>query len=613
MQTDNDFRRAIESIKLRAPIEELVRERVPELKQSGRRWWACCPFHDEDTPSFSVDPRAGLWHCFGACATGGDQISFLQQIDHLDFMDAVEILATRTGVELPRRSRTDRRQAEDPGWTALERAGRFYAQALRSPEGKAALDYLRGRKLSDATIEAFGLGYAPSSGRALVNLAQGREGGARLEHYKKAGLVRTADSGRPYDFFRGRLVIPIRELKGRVCGFGARRLGDEREAGPKYINSSETDFFHKGRLVYALDRAVDAVRRGGHLVLVEGYTDVMAAHQVGLLHVAAVLGTSTTDDHAGLVRRAGARRVSLVFDGDEAGRAAAYKALAGLLPLAIELEVVCLPNGVDPCDLLIERGAEAFQAELDRGQNWFDFVADGLAGLRAAELSHEVDRVLELMSRISKPVHRESMLVQLADRIGIPVESLREQWKQLPERRQAAARRGAERAHEGRPAAPVPPAARPVDPRTRRAFEGLAGAVILDSSLLPLVRPFVAPCPDAELKFVLECILELYEDEDASIDANAVLAQLGDHPARARVALLIEYASAADSPKVLLDGELSYLRRRQLEFEKRRIQRQISELELAVSEGRDDARESLSELLERLSEIHRVGCAPQPH
>ena len=305
--SQDDLKRVIETIKLRVPIEDLVRDRVPALKKQGALWVACCPFHDERTPSFKVDPRRGSWHCFGACATGGDQISFLQRLDHLEFMEALEILAARVGVELPRRGRgRDEATDLDPLTTALDRSAEFYRRQLASREGRIARNYLEERGITANTIEAFGLGYAPSTGQALVGFARALVRDGELPTtgaFTRAALVRVGDSGRPFDFFRGRLMIPIRDAKGRTVGFGARRLLDDADtpagAGPKYINSPETPAFHKGRVIYGLDRAIADVRRSGHLILVEGYTDVIAAHQAGLSTVAAVLGTSTTEDHAG--------------------------------------------------------------------------------------------------------------------------------------------------------------------------------------------------------------------------------------------------------------------------------------------------------------------------
>lgn len=584
-----EFRRAIESIKLRAPIEEVVRERVPGLKKSGALWVACCPFHDEKTPSFKVDPRRGTWRCYGACGTGGDQISFLERFDNIPFIEVLELLAARTGVELPRKSGPDRhaRESEDePLLRALQFAERFYVRALSTSEGRAALEYVRGRGLHPDVIQSFGVGYAPAGGQALLHAA--RAEGLEFAALEAAGLARQNEQGRSYDFFRGRMTIPIRDREGRPVGFGARRLDDGDESGPKYVNTPETRVFHKGRLVYALDKALAQVRRSGHIVLMEGYTDVMAAHQVGLTQCVAVLGTATTEDHAALIRRSGARRITLLFDGDEAGRKAAWKALTGLLHLEIAIDVVALGGGDDPCDVLVREGAAPLLAQFELARDWFDFVCDGLAGLRGVELSRAVDQVLELLARLPRPVLRESLVQDLSRRIGISVGALREQWRATHSRTPRPARRDA--------AAPVAkPAAEPAfPPRVRESIGRLLGALVLDPSLVPLARGTREQCLDAELAAIFDALLALYSDENAVIDEHALLALLGEHPAHHKVVPLVEEARTAESPRELVEGELRFLeaveRRRQAELvlaEARRL-----DAEHAASAAPGDARDT---------------------
>jgi DNA primase len=593
---DEEFRRAIEAVKLRAPVEDVVRERVPGLKKSGNGWVACCPFHEERTPSFRVDPRRGTWHCFGACGTGGDQIGFLQRIDNLPFLEALEILAARTGVELPRRARRGGNPGDPPGReereeeavrSVLERALVFFRRELATPEGARAANYLRERGLSTTTAERFDIGYAPAHGQALVTTL--RDAGIDLAPALAAGLVRRTDEGRAYDFFRGRLVIPIRDERGRPVGFGARRLRDEDAAGPKYVNTEETAIFHKGRLVYALDRALPRIRSEGRIVLVEGYTDVMAAHQHGFENVVAVLGTATTEDHAALIRRTGARRATLVFDGDEAGSKAVGRALHGLLPLEIEIDVVALSGGVDPCDLLIRDGAEGFRAHLDLARGWFEHVCQGLASRSGVALSREVDRVLELLARVRTPVHRESLLKELAARLDLPADSLREQWRM----------RGGLRAEAVRPPraseAPVAPAAR--DPFERRDWGEVVGALVADPSLIPLARAQADRCGEEDHARILGALLELYAREDATVDAGSVMNLLADDPARDLVVPLVEKASTAESPRALLEGALRSLRRRELE-------RQRAGLGERFAGGDDAAGQALQENLRLAGSLH---------
>lgn len=651
LATDPELKRVIETVKLRVPIEDIVRERVPALKKSGARYWACCPFHEENTASFSVDPRSGLWYCFGACSMGGDQIHFLQRLDNLTFMEALEILAGRAGVSLPeRRSGKRGSKGDDAGLRALAAVDEFFRNAIGAREGRTALGYTRERGLSANTMEAFGVGFAPPDGQALIRWARAlfarrdEPCGFGPRDLERTGVIRRDDRGRPYSFFRGRLMIPIRDLRGRTVGFGGRRLVDGETAGPKYVNTPETDYFHKGRLIYGLDRAVQPARQSRHLILVEGYTDVMAAHQVGIQNVAAVLGTSTTDDHAALVRRSGARRVSLVFDGDEAGRRAAWKALLGLLPLELELEAVLLPSGSDPADLCLrDTSGEAFRAAVGGGIDWFDFVCSGLESFSGAGLAREVDRIFELLTRIAKPVHRESLLRQLAERMDVPLASLREQWRQLPQRRQERQQHGAQnnpgdrgagqtgrqsaeaaeaagtagaavRSDDQRPQEPgdAPKRQRPQDPRLLSAWRGIVGATLLDDGLIPLVRPWREKCPFDEIGAILDAILALYEEDEEAIDAQSVLAAMTDHPAREHVATLAQYAGEAEAPESLLSGELDYLKRRLREREKREILRRITELERASESGDEEAQRHLDQNLSRLKELSQLSPSTPP-
>ena len=530
----------------------------------------------------------------------------------------------------------------------------MYRRALEGPEGAEARRYLAGRELSAATVESFGIGWAPANGQALQELA--RNESIPFEQLERTGLARKSDSGRPYDFFRGRLMIPIRDLEGRTVGFGARRLGDEG-GGPKYVNTPETPFFKKSELIYGLDLALRDSRRNRHLILVEGYTDVMAAHQAGLQRVGAVLGTSTTDQHAALVRRSGARRVSLVFDGDDAGSKAARRALHGLLTLELDLQVVRLPKGQDPCDMLLRDGAEGFLAYVDQAPDWFEDACSSLEGLYGVGLSEEVDDLLELLMRLKRPVDRHSRCQALANRLGMPIEALREQWKssvagrrrpQAPPAQRPGAPGGS---RGGRGSAPASPAisqedlaaelemqsAEPgageeyiptpdgtghgsspqggssssgnsagssgnsagsgnpaiaSDPFYKKLFNELIGAVLLDASLVPLVRQHADLCADEDLVRILEIIFDMYEDLDAVIDASSVLTALGDHPARKKVTGLVEHASRAVSPKDLLEGSLENLRRRLEGRREEELKKRFLELEQSIANAAPGAAEA---------------------
>ena len=606
----DELRDAIREIKLRAPIEEVVRERVPGLKRAGALWEAVCPFHEEKTPSFKVDPRKGTWHCYGSCSNGGDQIDFLMEFLGVKFMEALELLASQTAVELPKAAKSrGPREPLDPLLDAVARTADWYERKLHSPVGRAGLTYLRERGLEEGTLKAFSVGFAPADGQALVGAVAQEE--LVVEAYLKAGLVRRNDSGRSYDFFRGRLTFPIRDLAGRPVGIGARRLADGEDSGPKYVNTPETEIFHKGRLIYGLDRAREMVRKSGHLVLVEGYTDVMAAHQAGCTNVAAVLGTSTTADHAGLIRRVGAKRVTLVFDGDAAGRQAAERALKGLLALDVELEVASLEQGTDPCDLLIGGGAEAFAELLAGAQSWFEFVTAGIERLGGGELSRAVDACVEFLACLRRPVHRDALLAELAERTGLSREVLREQFASHP----ATGRGAAGRRREPRPERPASPAPtteaaaegvklRPPSPEERRlvgAYGRLLGAILLDNSLAALVRPWLDGCPDPRVSQALVVFFELYDSEDGMISEGVLLTALGEHPARPLVMKAVARATTADTLRELVSGELRFLEEHRILLRRAALTDALGETQRRMAAGDESAEEQWREQARELT------------
>jgi DNA primase len=575
---DLEFRQLVERVKLRSPIEVVVSERVPGLAKRGSTWWARCPFHEERTPSFAVQPARGTWRCYGACGEGGDVIRFVERYDGVSFLDALRLLAQACGEVVPdlRRASASRGEAEERElFEVLSRAARHFRKTLEAGEGEPARRYLASRGLTPECVSGFGLGWA-GEGNGLLESASAA--GVPLERLVTCGLVRRSEDGRPFDFFRARLMIPIADRLGRVVGFGGRLLpGDSRPTG-KYVNTPETPLFHKGRLIYGLDRAMESIRRKKHVFLVEGYTDVMAAHQVGIDTACALLGTSTTEEHAALIRRSGAQRVTLVFDGDEAGRAASARALQGLLHLGVAIDVARLPAGRDPCDWLLDEpgGAERFAALLAGAQDWLSWSLAGLAGLERSELARAVEGLFELLTRLPRPVERDLALLQLARFLELPEEGLRRQWHAFvaararpPEARSAPAQRAA------RPAA-APERDGAAGPE--RAYRALLGAMLLDNSLIPLHREVAAGVPEGELAVILDALLDLYDhgELDRRIDADALITRLGPHPARTRVLDLEELARTAESPAQLALDQVHWLERRERELGLARLRERLT-------------------------------------
>ncbi len=603
---DLEFRQFIERVKLRSPIETVVGARISELRQRGALHWARCPFHEERTASFAVDPRRGTWRCFGACGEGGDVLSFVERFDGLSFLDALRLLARECGEELPDlrgKSRGDE-AALEKRHELLRWAEGFFRQALLGSEGAPAREYLERRGLRRSVLEAFGVGWAPAAGQALVALAQRER--RPLEGLVELGLARRAEGGRPYDFFRGRVLIPIRDRLGRTVGFGGRILaspvrdGESAGAGiPKYVNTPETLLFHKGRLIFGLDLASEAVRRSGEIQIVEGYTDVMAAHQAGWKNTVAVLGTATTEEHAALVRRSGARRAVLVFDGDEAGRRASVRALEGLLRLAIELRVAVLPEGRDPGDLLVEEaGATRFRTSIEAARDWFDWSLEGLSGLRGAALSAAVEERFRLLERLPRPLERAARLAELARFLSLPESAVRAQWEVF--------------ARAQRPAVRPPEQAAVRTPRTdssvlERAYGLLIGALLSDNSLVPLHAHWLEGCPEGELRTLATTLLELHGREQGPdpVDASALLTALGDHPARSRVVALVSLAEQAESPEILARDQVRWIERWQRMRELQRLQGSLSSPERPMDDGE-------AELLARIHHELRLDRVPDP-
>jgi DNA primase len=407
-----------------------------------------------------------------------------------------------------------------------------YAAAFQAPEGAAAREYASRRGLGAPVLEGFGIGWASESGHALANAAQRDKKAAEL--LIEAGLLRRNESGRLYDFFRGRLMIPIRDRLGRVLGFGGRMLASEPDApGPKYVNTPETPLFRKGSLIFGLDLAADSIRSSRELLLVEGYTDVMAAHQAGWKNAGAVLGTATTDEHAALIRRTGARSIVLVFDGDAAGRKASVRALMGLLKLPVELRVATLPEGRDPGDLLVDpAGSEVFRARVDGALDWFDACVEGLRGKRGSELSGAVEELFQLLFQLPRPIERSSRLAELARALALPEGDVREQWSQFERARRSAPRPAAPLPALPRAPAKARPAASEGGASEASAYALLLGALLLDNSLVPLYAHLAAECPEGDVGVLFRTFLALYERDDsgASIDASALMTALSNHP-----------------------------------------------------------------------------------
>lgn len=434
--------RFIDDLLGRVDVVEVVGERV-QLKKAGRNFSGLCPFHQEKTPSFTVSADKQFYHCFG-CGAHGNALRFLMEYDKLPFPEAVEQLAGRLGLDVPREGTDDpraqqREKKRKEGVNLLEVAASFYRERLKMQEGQAAQRYLQGRGLSPDVMTTYGIGYAPGGWEALKQhlSAKGINESVQIEY---GLLIHREDTGRTYDRFRDRVMFPIRDLRGRTIAFGGRVMGDEQ---PKYLNSPETPVFHKGRELYGLYEARQATSKLEQLVMVEGYMDVVALAQYGIHNAVATLGTATTEDHLTRLFRL-VSRVVFCFDGDRAGRQAASRALETALPQMIdgrEARFLFLPEGDDPDSLVRREGREAFEDRVTCAMPLSEFLFEQAAQGRDLQTVEGRERfashVLEALQKVPEGMLKSLLLETLAKRSGLS----RAQLQGLLDKRVAAASR----------------------------------------------------------------------------------------------------------------------------------------------------------------------------
>jgi DNA primase len=431
---------AIRTIRERASLFEVVSD-VVALRRRGRTAVGLCPFHVEKTPSFTVSEERGFYHCFG-CGEHGDVFTFVMKTQSLVFPEAVRSVAERFGLPVPEEA-AGRGPASEPLVTVCEAAAAFFRGALRGPQGARCQAYLAARGIRPETVERFGLGYAPGGGDHLARHL--RSQALALDDAVTAGLVMRRTAGGVIDRFRDRLVFPITDLRGRVVAFGGRILPDAPTTGdppPKYLNSPESPIFHKGRTLYGLGLARDAIRQRGRVVVVEGYLDLIALAQAGIAEVVAPLGTALTADQLRVLRRF-TERVIACFDGDTAGRRAAARSFPVFIEAGLWGRGVFLPAGEDPDTFVRARGPEAVEALLDGAEPlveaWLREVAgpDRDAVGRRADAAREVARLLK---RLRDPYEFNVLATVAAQTLGVPEELLRPEGLAAPGAPAAASR-----------------------------------------------------------------------------------------------------------------------------------------------------------------------------
>jgi DNA primase len=569
-----------EQLKSSIDIVKVIGEYV-RLKRIGStgRYVGLCPFHQEKTPSFSVNQTRQFYKCFG-CGVGGDALKFVMEVDGLTFPEAVKYLAERNGIPMPKR--TEYADAESKLRTALLEihaiAATLFQASLRGPQGGEARAYLARRGVSPELIETFELGFAEPSGQALVRrLAQERFTPEQLD---ASGLVRKRDDGTGYyDGFRGRLMFPIHNESGKVIGFGGRAMRDEDK--PKYLNSPETPIYRKTSVLYNLHRARDGMRRSNRSVLVEGYMDVIGVYAAGIKEVVASCGTSLTEAQVRIMHRH-SDTVVVNFDGDAAGGKATEKYIQTLLDEGLHVHVLALEGGLDPDEYVKQQGAEAYRAKLDAASGYFHWLADRVRArfdMRSAEGRMDAFKILlDSVKKISDKLERAAIANDLAGYLGVDAGLVLEQFKKAATDRRDPAPRAA---------------VRPTIPALERM---LLNALIASEEARKEVLPRLTEALTES--FVTREILEVLRNLVAA-GSTVTFSDLDERLMPSAQGLLHEIVAADEmgDEGLYMEQAQACLRRLETVVRKRRVDELRAQVKAAEREGRfADALDLLKEL-----------------
>lgn len=413
----NDFK---EQVRSHANIVEVVSGYVA-LKKKGRKHWGCCPFHGEKTPSFTVDEEKGFFYCFG-CHEAGDVFKFIMKSENCSFIDAVKFLANKYGIPVPERQKSAveiaREQKAKQVIATNDLAARFYQACLtKTPYGKAALEYLHNRGITDAIIESFSIGFAVNSFNGLMN-ALGKRG-CSAELLLQAGLAVPGKNGGAYDKFRGRVMIPIKDLRGKIVGFTGRVLGD---GVPKYMNTGETEFFIKRYLLFGLDIAVKEIRNTRQAIVVEGHMDAISLHAAGIANAVASMGTAFATEQARLLKRM-ADEVVFCYDSDNAGRNASVRAVSIARSVGLKVRVANVPDGKDPDEFIRQHGKEAFLEVIRQGLDGIDYqVEETILQNNVTNLAGKVEavsKIIPFLLECKNEIEAAEHIRRLAQRLTI--------------------------------------------------------------------------------------------------------------------------------------------------------------------------------------------------
>lgn len=572
----------IDEVRKRNDIVDVISEYVT-LKRAGKNYKALCPFHSEKTPSFIVSPDKQIFHCFG-CGAGGDVIGFIMRIEKTSFHDAVLRLAERAGIslrDLDPSSLTREARERERVYRLNEIAASFYESALWSEDGSDALSYLRKRGVELSTIKLFKIGYSPPMGDALTNFMVNK--GFYPEELSRAGLATVYLDGRCYDKFRGRIIFPICDERGRILGFGGRSLGDEE---PKYLNSPETIVFSKKRVLFGIDKALPFAKEMDSLVLVEGYMDMIKLYQAGIRNVVASLGTSLTEAQVNLI----ARHVSNVFiayDADSAGESATVRGVSLLVNKGLKVKVLDMPPGMDPDDFVSKYGKDAFNSCIENARSFWDFRLDIIlrdydsssVESKRETLRKGIDFLLELSE-----VDRFLVIPKLSEKLGVS--------ESLIERALMSRLKGAKKGSS------IPRS--PLKDGFRRAEEDAITVLINHPNLKDKLVEYggLELFEDEKIKWVAERILEGYSEYKIMEEVEE---KGGDYSSL--VSYLILRELPCDEEKISL-----YFEELLKTLSSRKVKRRIDELEEKLRKEGSLPPSLYNEYLNLLRELRRGRC-----
>jgi len=583
----------IDDLRRQADIVRVVGDYVT-LKKKGTNWMACCPFHQEKTPSFSVNPSKNIFYCFG-CGKGGSVFNFVMELEGLSFPESVKVVAEKAGVPLPelvddKRFETKRKEADEViqlNALALE----FWEQHLAedNAESRAAREYVEGRGLSEETVKTFRLGYAPNSWDALGNYLKTK--GATIGQIERSGLVVKKEQGGYYDRFRGRLIFPVTDAQGRPVAFGARamRPGDE----PKYLNSPETAAYTKGRHLFGLGVTRDEIRKKKFAILVEGYLDLIVPFQHGVRNVVASLGTALTTEQAKLLNRF-ARKVVVNYDGDRAGINAAKRAIEVLLPEDFEVKVLVLPDGSDPDEFVRARGVEEYNQRRGQAVPHMQFVLEQATRERSlripAQKAEAVEEALPFVRSVRNPIQKREYFDMVLDALRVEEKSLRQElWRTVSARDPKAAGGDVDLKKRIVRAETVPPTV---------AEQRLLELLVHDEELRRAVLPQVEESDYAELPTaaVFGALKEL-DARGEAVDFSTLGALTEGDPIAADIVPLVlmhepERAEGEATDVFLAEAESCLTTLRLMSYD-RRLRELAAEISAADRAGEDSRRDEL--------------------